>query len=118
MRASRALLAAMLLAAAAPAARAAEDLGTLFFTPQERAALDRLRRGEPEARVAGPRVARHSVTGFVRRSDERNTVWIDGAPIPLNGTTPEALLKQDVKRGADVAKGAVRVERKPAASQP
>ena len=116
--ASRALLAlALVAAAAAGAARAADDLGTLFFTPQERSQLDRLRRGEPESRVNAT-MARHAVTGFVRRSDERNTVWIDGAPIPLNGTTPEALLKQDVKRGADVAKGAVRVERKPAASQP
>jgi hypothetical protein len=93
------------------AASAAEDLGTLFFTPQERAALDRMRRGEPESPSVA-RMARHSVTGFVRRSDGRNTVWIDGAPISLSGSAPEAILPLDSKREDARANGGVRVERK------
>ena len=110
MRARAVLLLAAFAACAGPAA-AADELGTLFFTPQERAALDRMRRGEPESVV--PRLARHSVTGFVRRSDGRNTVWIDGAPIPIDGTAPDALLRAPQAKGeARAADGGVKVERK------
>ena len=81
---SRAAL-AILLAAFASAAAAAE-LRTLFHTPEERARLDRLRRGEPVEAQAAPR-APHvpAVTGFVKRSDGRNTVWLDGTPKALSG---------------------------------
>jgi hypothetical protein len=79
------------LLAAAGASRAADpppapaELRTLFHSAPEREQLDRLRRGEPpeEARAKrGPPV----VTGFVRRSDGRDTVWLDGHPV----TGPEA----------------------------
>lgn len=77
----RRALAIVLLAAAGPLPAA--ELGTLFHTPEERARLDRLRRGEPPESVAGP--AREprtpAVTGYVRRSDGRNTVWVDGTPV-------------------------------------
>lgn len=85
--ASRAALALALLAACAPLAAA--ELGTLFHTPEERARLDRARRGEP-AQAAGvaqgeaPAAQVPEVTGFVRRSDGRNTVWIDGRPVATN----------------------------------
>ena len=79
---SRAAL-AILLAAFASGAMAAE-LRTLFHTPEERARLDRLRRGEPIDVHAAPRVTRApAVTGFVKRSDGRNTVWLDGTPKAL-----------------------------------
>ena len=110
MRASALIVLAALGAACALPVNAADELGTLFFTPQERAALDRLRRGEPE--TLAPRLARHSVTGFVRRSDGRNTVWIDGAPIPINGAAPEALLRPQPKRDTPPATGEPKVERK------
>jgi len=65
---------------------AAEELRTLFHSAQERARLDRLRRGEPTEPVAAqvPRKA-PSVTGFVKRSDGRDTVWIDGEPNAMTG---------------------------------
>ena len=109
MRASGLVVILALAAGCALPAAAADDLATLFFSREERAALDRLRRGEPETPAS--RVARHAVTGFVRRSDGRNTVWIDGAPIRLNGSAPEALLRPEAKREAG-ADGGVRVERK------
>ena len=59
---------------------AADDLRTLFHSADERVELDRLRRGDPpEAKVVrrGPPV----VSGFVRRSDGRDTVWVDGRPV-------------------------------------
>ena len=84
--------AALLLAAVAMHA-AAEELGTLFNTPQERARLDRLRRGEPvntaQAGTAARSIThRPVVTGYVQRSDGRNTVWIDGRPVLV--ATPNA----------------------------
>ena len=85
-----------LLAAACLDAVAADDLGTLFTTPEERARLDKLRRGEPtvEAPVEGVR-ARHerAITGYVKRSDGRNTVWIDGRPVILASPDGKSLLE-------------------------
>jgi hypothetical protein len=84
MRALRALaaLAGILLA---PGGHA-EDLGRLFYSPAEREQLDRLRRGEeaPEAAAAAPD-APHAVTGYVKRSDGRGIVWIDGRPVVVDG---------------------------------
>lgn len=67
----RAPLLASLLLVAQPEAWA--DLGRLFYTPEERARLDRAPgAGEPAAQA--PR----TVNGIVRRSDGQGTVWIDG----------------------------------------
>jgi hypothetical protein len=75
----------LLLAACAVATPlAAMELGTLFHTPEERARLDRLRRGEataPAQAVVPGESRPPRVTGYVRRSDGRNTVWVDGAPL-------------------------------------
>ena len=70
-------VAALLLLALPGMAAEMKDLRTLFHSAQEREQLDRLRRGEPpEAPVAkrGPPV----VSGFVKRSDGRDTAWVDG----------------------------------------
>ena len=76
-----AILACALLCGAA-AEGGAVEIGTLFHTPEERARLDRLRRGEPPESAPVPGATRTPlVTGYVRRSDGRNTVWVDGAPI-------------------------------------
>jgi hypothetical protein len=83
------LLAACCLWAAC-AANAAE-LGTLFFTPAERDQLDRMRRGEPEV-PAAVAAGKPRVTGFVRRSDGRNTVWINGVPMVVGGKAAEQLM--------------------------
>ena len=74
------LLCALLCGPAA--ASAAPDIGTLFHTPEERARLDQLRRGEsPDAAPAPGEARTPAVTGYVRRSDGRNTVWVDGSPL-------------------------------------
>lgn len=84
---------AFLVALAAATTASATDLGVLFHTPDERARLDKLRRGEPtEAQGPGPVAAKPEVTGFVRRSDGRSTVWINGVPVAVAGTRGEALL--------------------------
>ena len=101
--------------ASAPTPASAEvDLGTLFTSPQERARLDRLRRGEPvQTATAGP-TGQRAVTGYVKRSDGRSTVWIDG--VPLQVATPKAAPMLDpgaVRSGSDDR--GIRFEAKPPA---
>ena len=106
--------AAIAIAIASAGARAAPDqaLGTLFTTPQERERLDRLRRGEPEAQGAPNTSGRSepTITGFVRRSDGRNTVWIDGTPVPVRRRGSDALLDPAIVGGP--RDDALRIERK------
>jgi hypothetical protein len=107
-----ALLAALL--GACPAADAADDLGVLFHTPEERARFDKLRRGEPSESVGavGPVAAKAEVTGFVRRSDGRNTVWINGIAVTVAGTRGDTLLDPRAVRNPG---DSVKVERGKAA---
>jgi hypothetical protein len=102
------------LALAAFGARA-DELGTLFYTPQERARLDRLRRGEPVEHAANPGGigAPRALTGFVQRSDGRTTVWIDGNPVTLAPRSAPKLDPKSVRAYSDDRDG-VKVERKPA----
>ena len=102
MRAERVL--ALVLGLALPAM--ASDLGTLFHSAEERARLDALRRGEPATPATpatpAPRVHTPEVTGFVKRSDGRNTVWIDGRAIAApSGATTAPLFDPRVVRDID-----------------
>lgn len=108
MRASAA--AALCLALAALAARAA-DFGTLLTTPQERERLERLRRGEPEAPAvaAASRGGPGHVTGFVKRSDGRGTLWIDGVPMEVNSARAAPLLEPGAVR-ANAGSGGERLK--------
>ena len=87
------------LLGAAPAG--AQELGRLFFTPEQRAALDARR----AARLPDkPTVARESPTtrvdGYVARSSGRSTVWVDGEAL-ADGAQPDGLR---VQRGRDSGK--------------
>ena len=111
LRSRLALAAACLAAAAAGAA----ELGTLFTTPEERARLDRIRRGEPpasEAAAAVPSRGVPVVTGYVKRSDGRNTVWIDGAPVSVGRGSAALLDPRAVDRPVP-SDGTVEVQGKP-----
>lgn len=83
------LLIALLLGLV-PAVAAAQELGRLFFTPQQRSALDERRRArmpdKPAAAVVATPVTR--VDGYVQRSGGPPTVWINGDP--LSESAPEA----------------------------
>lgn len=86
----------------------AAELGTLFSTPEERDRLDRLRRGEPPVAAASHEASRSpQVTGFVKRSDGRNTVWVDGVPVAVGRREAARVLEQGDKPGARE----VRIER-------
>ncbi|CAN7385621.1 hypothetical protein LJR289_002284 [Pseudoduganella sp. LjRoot289] len=86
--AGAAALAALLLAAL-PATLAAQPLGRLFNTPQQRAILDARRDGSaldsqppPPATYAEPRPEPLQLSGVVQRSNGKSTVWVNQAPVP------------------------------------
>ena len=78
-----------LVVALTPPPVQAQELGRLFFTPEQRAALDARRKArapdKPAAAVAAP-VTR--LDGYVKRSGGPPTVWINGESVPDNA--PEA----------------------------
>lgn len=70
----------LLLAASASAP--AQQLGTLFHSPKERETLDRIRRGERVEQAVAP-LPDPVVTGYVKRSDGKSTVFIDKRAYPV-----------------------------------
>jgi hypothetical protein len=74
----RALSCALLLAASFPAPAAAQELGRLFFTPEQREALDRQRESRLPERQEAEEDPPLTVDGVVMRSDGRRTIWING----------------------------------------
>ena len=63
---------------------AAQELGRLFFTPDERAALDARRRARVPDRPAAVVVASPTtkLDGYVKRSGGPSTVWVNGEALP------------------------------------
>ena len=73
------------------------DLGTLFHTPQEREKLDRLRRGVTEIPTAEAVVVPDpAITGYVKRSDGKSTVFLDKRPYPARDGKIQGLLEPRV----------------------
>jgi hypothetical protein len=66
---------------AASAAAPAQQLGTLFHSPKERDTLDRMRRGESVDQAVAP-LPDPVITGYVKRSDGKSTVFIDKRAYP------------------------------------
>lgn len=85
-----ALLSGVLLLGLAQAARAADTLGRLFFTPQQRQDLDRRRQANVQESAATVN-STLTVNGQVSRSGGKSTVWINGVP-------------QDTRRPGDPAR--------------
>src|SRR5437773_4721253 len=94
----RLLLALAAFSLFAPAAQA-QELGRLFFTPEQRSSLDARRKArvpdKPAAVVVTAPVTR--LDGYVKRSGGPSTVWINGESVPDNA--PEAP-RIDASRGA------------------
>lgn len=59
-------------------AQAASQLDRLFFTEAERRALDGARERAGKTDVGD--YAAPSINGMVRRSDGKNTIWVNGRP--------------------------------------
>jgi hypothetical protein len=80
--------AAILLVLAVDSAAAADNLGRLFFTPQQRQDLDRRRQANIQESAA---TVNSSVTvnGQVSRSQGKTTVWINGVPQESDRRPPD-----------------------------
>ena len=74
----------LVLALLAPSVTLAQDLGRLFFTPEQRETLDARRKArmpdKPAAAVVASPTTR--VDGFVKRSGGPSTVWVNGEALP------------------------------------
>lgn len=78
-------LAVLIVALLGSAGARAQELERLFFTPEQRAALDARRKARvPDKPAAVPQVESPvtRVNGAVQRSGGRSTVWVNGEPIP------------------------------------
>jgi hypothetical protein len=89
------LMAGVALAVPGQAAATQEDLGTLFYSAAERAAMVEARRGEADAPL---RSTRMTVNGVVRRERANSTAWVNGQPVADGHTLPLAGRVQ-VQRG-------------------
>jgi hypothetical protein len=77
----------------------AQELGRLFFTPEQRDALDARRKARmPDKPTAAPVVASPTtrLDGYVQRSGGRSTVFINGEPVPEGAAEASRL---DTRRG-------------------
>jgi hypothetical protein len=97
MRSAIALVVLSVLAAAARPV-AAQELGRLFFTPEQRDALDARRRARlPDAPVAATPSRSTRIDGYVMRSGGKSTVWVNGEPVAEGSPADEvrAFLRRD-----------------------
>jgi hypothetical protein len=62
----------------------AQEVGRLFFTPDQRAALDARRKARVPDKPATVVVASPTtrLDGYVKRSTGPSTVWVNGEPLP------------------------------------
>jgi hypothetical protein len=70
-----------------PDAALSQELGRLFFTPEQRAALDARRKARVPDKPAADVVASPTtkLDGYVKRSAGPSTVWVNGEPLPEGG---------------------------------
>ncbi len=95
----------------------AQEVGRLFFTPEQRDALDARRKArvpdKPAAAVVASPTTR--LDGYVKRSSGRSTVFINGEPV-LEGTTDAPVVDPDRRGGrvpVPVGEGGARSPLKP-----
>ena len=82
-------------------ALAAEPLGRLFFTPQERAQLEQQRHA-PKSREQAAGSESVSVSGVVVRGGGRAVVWLNGKPVDAQGGAPAARVQRDAPASMDL----------------
>jgi hypothetical protein len=84
------LIALLISLATLPAVAQSDPLGRLFFTPQQRAALDRERLlGFSQRPNTLDGDASYTFNGEVKRSSGKNTRWINGAPHTTATRSPD-----------------------------
>jgi len=84
-----AVLIVALLPAIGSNACAQARLGTLFYSPPERVALAVARNGDQPSEIQEVRSSL-AVSGLVKRSPQKGTLWINGQAIPEGQAVPPA----------------------------
>ena len=120
MKAPCVLVLAALLVPVAGLAQTEPPLGRLFFTPEQRAAIDRQR----QTGNFGTTDANNGITvnGEIRRSDGRTTRWINGrqaqgekpphSPLPIGDTFhPDTGERESLLRNGKIAISPARREK-------
>ena len=104
----RALVAILALGLGASGPALGQQLGRLFFTPEQRDALDARRKARLPDKPSAPAIVSPTtrLDGYVMRSGGKSTVWVNGESI-VEGTQPEGL-RVDPARG-DPTRAAVTV---------
>lgn len=90
----------------------AQELGRLFFTPEQRKALDARRKSRvPDKPAAAAVVVSPTVRldGYVKRSGARSTVWVNGESVDDKPPSGES----DTRVPVTVGEGAGKVGLKP-----
>jgi hypothetical protein len=93
-----------------PAIASALELGRLFFTQEQRAALDARRKARVPDKPAAVTAAASPTTrldGYVKRSRGPSTVWVNGESIQEN------VAERDGRVGVSVGESGARVGLKP-----
>jgi len=87
-------------------------LGTLLYSPAERAAIERARLGLAKDIDTGsaPQVLRQvTFNGIVKRQGDKNTVWLNGQPLPDGETVPPIKTLRATRNGIKLDGQPVRV---------
>jgi hypothetical protein len=113
---TRALLLLAFIASIPPAS--AQELGRLFFTEEQRAALDARRKARMPDRPTTPAAVASPTTrvdGYVRRSGGPSTVWVNGESLGVEAPTPPRIEsgRREGRVSVPVGDGAVRFSLKP-----
>ena len=100
-----------------PLAGLAQDLGRLFFTPEQRDALDARRKARmPDKPAAAPVVISPTtrLDGYVQRSAGRSTAFVNGVPVPEGSSeVPRLDPRNDGRVAVPVGEGRARYPLKP-----
>jgi hypothetical protein len=95
----------------------AQELGRLFFTAEQREALDARRKARVPDKPAAPVVASPTtrLDGYVQRSGGRSTVFVNGEPLPEGSADAPRIDsgRADGRIPIAVGEGAVRYPLKP-----
>jgi hypothetical protein len=99
-------------------AASAQELGRLFFTEEQRAALDARRKARTPDRPAAPAAVTSPSTrvdGYVRRSGGPSTVWVNGETLGVEGTDAPRIEsgRREGRVSVPVGDGPVRFSLKP-----
>ena len=105
---------AFLAAFGGPAA--AQEIGRLFFTPEQRQALDARRKARMPDRPSAPVVASPTtrLNGYVQRGNGKSTVFVNGEAVPEHA--PEAPRIGEGRATVNVGESGARAGLKPGES--